>query len=170
MRGALPLQIATGMRLSIFLLVVVLCVLAVACEHDPRESSEVVRERYVDRHADTFTLRDRTKVVEALKGVLEEEGYELAPTDRADHFKSSIKPAYKANEQLSIHLLGIMDGTVLVQIMEVTRDDKGEVTSKKQRTDLEWLVAQRAEPDRALALMKKANERADKVPPITRKN
>jgi hypothetical protein len=159
------------MRLSLFLLVLVLCVLAAACETDPRENSTVVRDRYVDRHTDTFTLRDRTRVIDALTSVLEEEGFELAPTDRADRYKSSIKPhANKSNEQLSIHILGIMDGTVLVQIMEVTRDEKGEVTEKKHRTDLEWLVAQRAEPDRALAVMKKANERADKVPPITRKN
>jgi hypothetical protein len=129
-----------------------------------------VHDRYVDRHTDTFTLRDRTKVIDALRSVLEEEGFELAPTERADRYTSSIKPRYKESEQLSIHILGIMDGTVLVQIMEVTRDEKGEVTEKQHRTDLEWLVAQRAEPDRALDVMRKANARADKVPPITRKN
>jgi len=144
--------------------------LAAGCVNDPTENSEVVRARYVERHADTFTLRDKQKIVDSLKGVLAEEGYELAPTDKEDVFKTDVKQRYKATSELSIHVIRIMDGSMLVQIMEISRDDKGEVSEKKQRTDLEWLVAQRTEPDRALAVMKKANERADKVPPITRKN
>lgn len=128
----------------------------------------MVRERYVDRHHDTFTLRDRARVHDALETVLAEEGYELVPTEKPTRFTTSNKLGYKRSSDLSIHLLEIMDGTVLVQIFEVSRDEQNQVTEKKQRTDLEWLVAQRAEPDRALALMKKANERADKVPPVTR--
>lgn len=141
--------------------------LAAGCVNDPTENSEVVRERYVERHADTFTLRDREKTIESLRSVLAEEGYELVPTEKPSYFKSDVNQHHKT--ELSIHMLGIMDGTNLVQIMELRRDEQGEITDKKHRTDLEWLVAQRAEPDRALALMKKANERADKVPPITRK-
>ncbi|MDQ3339827.1 MAG: hypothetical protein M4D80_32100 [Myxococcota bacterium] len=152
------------MRLTVLLL------FATACYNDPTENSAVVRERYVERHADTFTLRDKARVHDALETVLFEEGYELVPTEKPRYFQTNSKPEGKhATTELTIHLLEIMDGTVLVQIMELWRDERGDITEKKQRTDLEWLVAQRAEPDRALALMKKANERADKVPPITRK-
>jgi hypothetical protein len=151
------------MRIALLLL------LAAGCVNDPTENSEMVRERYVERHADTFTLRDPAKIMESIKSVLAEEGYELVATEKPNHFKTDAKARYKSKTELSIHLLGIMDGTRLVQIMEVTRDETGEVSEKKHRTDLEWLVAQRTEPDRALAVMKKANERADKVPPITRK-
>jgi hypothetical protein len=152
------------MRLTVMLL------LATACYNDPTENSEVVRERYVERHADTFTLRDKARVRDALETVLFEEGYELVPTEKPHYFQTNNQPDGKhATTELTIHLLEILDGNVLVQIMEIRRDERGDVTEKKQRTDLEWLVAQRADPDRALALMKKANERADKVPPITRK-
>lgn len=150
------------MRLSPALLVSVSCLLA--C--DRAESSDVVRDRYVERHAETFTLRDRTRALEALTGVLEDEGYDLVPTARADHFTTNLR----SHTQLSIHLISLVGGELLLQIAELTRDDRGEVTENLARPDLEWLVAQRAEPDRALAVMKKANERADKVPPITRKN
>ena len=151
------------MRIALLLL------LATACYNDGTENSEVVHDRYIDRHHDTFTLRDKARVLDALESVLAEEGYELVPGAKPTRFTTSNKPAYKgATRDLSIHLLQIMDGTMLVQIFEVTRDERNEVNEKKQRTDLEWLVAQRAEPDRALALMKKANERADKVPPVTR--
>jgi hypothetical protein len=152
------------MRLALPLL------LATACYNDPTENSEVVRERYVERHADTFTLRDKARVREALETVVFEEGYELVPTEKPRYFQTTSKPEGKhASSELTIHLLEVMDGSVLVQIMELRRDERGDISEKKQRTDLEWLVAQRAEPDRALAVMKKANERADKVPPITRK-
>jgi hypothetical protein len=153
------------MRLTVLLL------LATACYNDPTENSEMVRERYVERHADTFTLRDKTRVREALESVLFEEGYELVPTEKPRYFNTNNKQQWgsKTSSELTIHLLEIMDGSVLVQIYEIERDERGDVTKKQHRTDLEWLVAQRAEPDRALAMMKKANERADKVPPITRK-
>jgi hypothetical protein len=142
---------------------------AAGCYNDPTENSEIVHDRYVDRHADTFTLRDKQRMREALESVLFEEGYELVPTEKPTRFGTNNRPHGKETTELAIHLLDLVDGSVLVQIMEIERDERGDVTHKKQRTDLEWLVAQRAEPDRALALMKKANERADKVPPITRK-
>ena len=153
------------MRLTVLLL------FATACYNDPTENSAMVRERYVERHADTFTLRDQARVRDALETVLFEEGYELVPTAKPTYFQTNNKHHWgsKESSELTIHLLQIVDGTVLVQIFEIERDERGDVTEKKQRPDLEWLVAQRAEPDRALALMKKANERADKVPPITRK-
>ena len=136
------------MRLTVILLLVT------ACYNDPTENSEMVRERYVERHADTFTLRDKERVREALETVLFEEGYELVPTEKPRYFQTNSKPDGKhATEELTIHLLEIMDGTVLVQIMELRRDERGDITEKKQRTDLEWLVAVRAEPDRALAVM-----------------
>jgi hypothetical protein len=150
------------MRLALILM------LATACYNDPTENSEMVRDRYVERHHDTFTLRDKARTREALEAVLAEEGYELVPTERDNRFTTNNKPRYKGTSELAIHLLEIMDGTMLVQIFEIQRDERNEVIEKKQRADLEWLVAQRAEPDRALALMKKANERADKVPPVTR--
>ena len=151
------------MRIALLLL------LASACYNDGTENSEVVHDRYIERHHDTFTMRDRARVLDALETVLAEEGYELVPGDKPTRFTTNNKPqSYKGSSDLAIHLLEIMDGTMLVQIFEVQRDERNEVISKKQRTDLEWLVAQRAEPDRALALMKKANERADKVPPVTR--
>lgn len=150
------------MRIALLLL------LATACYNDPTENSEVVRDRYVDRHTNTFTLRDKVRVHDALESVLFEEGYELVPSEKPHYFRTNNKPIGKSSRELTIHILQLIDTNMLVQIMEVERDERGDVTSKKQRIDLEWLVAQRAEPDRAFALMKKANERADKVPPITR--
>ncbi|MBA3500124.1 MAG: hypothetical protein H0T65_07120, partial [Deltaproteobacteria bacterium] len=127
------------MRLTVLLL------FATACYNDPTENSAVVRERYVERHADTFTLRDKARVHDALETVLFEEGYELVPTEKPRYFQTNSKPEGKhATTELTIHLLEIMDGTVLVQIMELQRDERGDIIEKKQRTDLEWLVAQRA--------------------------
>jgi hypothetical protein len=140
------------------------------CTNDPTESSEDVRARYVDRHADTFPLTDRAKAMDALKDVLAEEGYELVATTSENKWKTSLKHRYKSTEELSITLIVLVDASLILQIFEITRNEKTtEVESRKQRLDLEWVVVQRAEPDRALALKRKANDRADKVPPITRK-
>ena len=152
------------MRLSVALML-----LLTACTNDPTENSEVVHDRYLDRHEDTFLIDDRNRAVDALQGVLAEEGYELVPTERSDVFRTDKKTEGKSTTELSIHMLTMLDKTMLTQVMEITRDETGKVTHKLRRDDLEWLVAQRAEPDRALALMRKANERADKVPVITRK-
>ncbi len=152
------------MRLALLL------VFAAACTYDSTESSKDVHDRYLDRHTDTFVITDRTRAVDALQGVLAEEGYELVPTEQPTTFRTDQKMDRSSTEELSIHLLSLLDKGVLVQIMEVRRDETGKVTGKSRRDDLEWLVAQRAEPDRALELMRKANDRADKVPAITRKH
>jgi len=147
----------------------VLLIALAGCYNDPTESSEVVHDRFMDRHEDTFLIDDRARAIDALQGVLAEEGYELVPTERPDWYRTDNKMEQKSTTECSIHVLTMLDKTMLVQIMEITRDESGKVTHKARREDLEWLAAQRAEPDRALALMRKANERADKVPVITRK-
>lgn len=163
MRAVHCLQRVRRMRL-----VLVLLIFTFACDHT--ETSQDVRERYLDRHVETFTFKDRARLLEALRGATTEYGFELVATDSPTHFVTKPKPdSHDSTDELSINVIELLDRSMLLQIMHISRAKDGHVIYTYRHDELEWLVAQRAEPDRALTLVRKANDRADKVPPKTRK-
>ena len=148
--------------------ILILLLFTFGCERT--ETSQDVRERYLARHTDTFTFKDRARTIEAVRGALAEQGFELVATESPNRFASSIRSeSYDTTGEYSIHLVELLDHSLLLQMMKISRGKDGHVINTYRNDELEWIVAQRAEPDRALALMRKANDRADKVPPITRK-
>lgn len=131
------------------------------------ESSEQVRTHYVDRHHDTFVfeLRDRDRVIGLARELLAEHGFRLE--DAAG--STTLRTAPHRRVVYAVHLVPLRQRPgFLVQLVRMHHDDEGAVTSSGRDEELEWQLIQRAEPDRALAIMERANERADRVPPRTR--
>lgn len=150
-------------------LFVVIALLLTGCDYS--ETSDSVREKYVDRHRDTFVFEGaaRDRVTTPLRELLAEHGFELpdiAPNATTVHAKRK-----RTGEEYAVHFIQLRQRVgFTIQLVKIMRDANGEVTSSYRDVDLEWELIQRADPDRALAIMANANERADKVPPKTRKN
>lgn len=161
---------ASPLRLSLVPLLVA------GCYNDPAESSEVVRNRYVDRHADAFMFQvDRGKTIEALRSVWADDGYEIDESTVAGTDVRSMPRIGRhdktTRDECVAHFLALdVPGRYLVQIFCSQKDEQGEVFASDRREDFEWLLIQRAEPDRGLEIKRRANERADKVKPIPRRS
>ena len=142
-----------------------LLLLATACDRD--ESSDHVRESYKDRHQDTFVFHaDRAAILHGLDTILADRGLTLT-TATGDTITTTMS-AGMGRESLSIHLIKSLDG-YLVHIVTVRHDETGAVYNSDRDTAAEWELAQRVEPDRALAILNDANTRADKVAPASRR-
>jgi hypothetical protein len=156
------------MRLR-FLLVIALLA---GCDHS--ETSSDVREKYVARHRDTFVFEgaSRDHVMEPLRVLLAEHGYPVldAPANATMLATKRRMLANGESEEYAVHFIKLRQRPAFtVQLVKISRDAKGEIWSSYRDEALEWELIQRAEPDRALAIMAVANDRADKVPPKTRK-
>jgi hypothetical protein len=148
--------------------------LATACE----ETSTQVHHAYLDRHRDAYVYEgaDRARVIAPLRGLLAERGYELIE-DRstrasgANHETLHTRPRVRgagATEYV-VHVIPLrLRPAFVVQLVQITRDGDGEVVSSVRDDGLEWELIQRADPDGALEIIARANERADKVPPSRR--
>jgi len=137
----------------------------VACD----ETSEGVRRNYIDRHRESFIFEGTTKdyVLGVLRGVMEDEGHEVLPTEDGSTFKTtSIKDAGGRDENYTIRFVDLRwRKGFRVHLMHITRNPDGSVWSSYRDEKLEWELIQRADPDRAETILSKAAERADKVPP-----
>ena len=139
-----------------------LLVFATACDQTPVE----VQHDYLDRHRDAFVFQvGRDKLVTELRALLGDSGLTLADDTGADLHSSRRADGV----ELSIHLVPVAHGGTLVHIVELHRDASGNVTSSARDEAREWELAQLAEPDRALAIMAAANDRADEVAPRANK-
>lgn len=130
------------------------------------ETSEGVRHAYVDRHADSFVYEGTTQehVMSSLKSVLDERGYTVSPTEEPGAFKAL--RLGKSPDEYSVHFVNLRwRKGFLVQLVHVSRDKEGGVSSSYRDDKLEWELIQRADPDRAVEIMAAANAAADKVPP-----
>jgi hypothetical protein len=141
---------------------------------DYSETSSDVREKYVDRHRDTFVFEgaSRDHVTTPLRELLDEQGFPLLETlPNAATFHTKRRAARDgSSEEYAVHFIQLHQRPAFtVQLVKISRDPKGEVSSSYRDEKLEWELIQRADPDRALSIMASANERADKVPPKTRK-
>lgn len=132
------------------------------------ETSESVRHDYVDRHSDAFLYEGTTHdyVMVAVRSVLGERGYTVSPTEEAGGFKAM--RTGKSPDEYSVHVVDLRwRRGFMVQLLHISRDKDGNVTSSYRDDKLEWEVIQRADPDKALQIMAAANAAADKVPPRT---
>ncbi len=145
---------------------IIFSLLAIAGCND--ETADGVRHNYVDRHSDAFVYEGTTHehVLAAVRSVLADGGYELVPGESPDVFTTTNHAAAKKHsDEYVVHVVDLRwRRGFLVQLVKVTRDSDGLVTSSGRDDKLEWEIIQRADPDRAVDIMAKANEKADKVP------
>lgn len=133
------------------------------------ETSEGVRQGYVERHREAFVYRvPHEQIVGALRELLDEHGVQLAsdPASATLH-TTATKTRYDATEYV-VHVIPLRAGGYQVQIVAVVHDSDGALKYSMRREDYEWDLIQRVEPDRALEITRAANERADKVAPRQR--
>lgn len=135
------------------------------------ETASSVSRDYVDRHREAFEFHaDRAKVVDGIRGILADRGLTLVEPTTGDTLHSTAgEPSLGSTTEYTIHLIPARDG-MLVHLVRQFRDQQGSgaIYSAARATDLEWELAQRVEPDRALAITQQANTRADKVSPRAR--
>jgi hypothetical protein len=125
------------------------------------ETSTTVQREYVAREREAFVFEvPRDKLIAELRGVLADRGDELVEADPA---AATLHTKLRRDHDYVIHIIELRQGCV-VHIIHRTFNGAGEVLEGRIADDLEWELAQRAEPDRAIAIMREANTRADKVP------
>ncbi len=142
---------------------VLLFVVAIGCD----ETAGGVRDDYVTRHRDAFIYEmPRADIVDAVRGVLAEQGYELIE-NRGDSMRTKIRPDGQGRTQeYVVHFLELKKKHgFMVQLVHVTKEADGMVASSYRDEDREWELIQRADPDAAYEIMSKANARADRVAP-----
>ena len=142
---------------------VLLLLFVVACD----ETAGGVRHDYVTRHRDAFVFEmPRADVVDALRGLLAEQGYELIE-NRGDSMRTKIRTDGQGRTQeYVVHFLDLKKKHgFMVQLVHVTKETDGMVASSYRDEDREWELIQRADPDAAYEIMSKANARADRVAP-----
>ena len=144
--------------------------LATACNACD-ETASVVQHDYVERHQEEFVFMiPRDQLLAALSDLLADKGLSLVdapPTATTLHTTRARRNGY--DEEYAIHLLPLRSGGMMVQLVSIGRDDQGKIFSSQRDPDFEWDLIQRAEPDRALAIMRTANGRADHVAPRARR-
>jgi hypothetical protein len=148
------------MKLGLFVIALVLA----GCDHS--ETSSDVHHKYVARHRDTFVFEgaSRDHVIAPLRALLAERGFELGDV-RPDATSVTTELRARTREEYVVHFIALRQRPAFtIQLVKVTRDTDDEVVSSVRDEELEWELIQRAEPDRALAIMETANARADKVP------
>lgn len=136
--------------------------LVAACDQTPTD----VHADYLDRHRDAFIYSvGRDKIVAELRALIADDGLTLADDTGADLRTSRRRDGL----ELSIHLAPLAKGGTIVHVVEIRRDAEGNVTSSTRDEAREWELAQLTEPDRALAILQSANERADEIAPRAKK-
>jgi hypothetical protein len=130
------------------------------------ETSGGVQQDYMNRHRDSFVFHvDRAHVVAGVRGVIADKGLELIePTSDDTIHTTHGRGGYETTDEYTIHLIPSKAG-YLVHIVLQSRDKDQKILSSLRETDMEWELAQRLEPDRALEITDAANKRADKVAP-----
>jgi hypothetical protein len=130
------------------------------------ETSGGVHADYLRRHRETFVFRvPQARIVEGLRGLFAERGLELLAPATGDTLQTSRgEPSYDATTEYTIHLIATRSGT-LVRMTRSRVDRDGKISSASEAEDLPWQLAERLEPDRALAITEEANRRADDVAP-----
>ena len=125
------------------------------------ETSTTVQRDYVAREREAFVFQvPRDKLIAELRSVLADRGDDLVEADPA---AATLHTKLRREHDYVIHIVELRDGRA-VHIVHQTFNAAGEVLEGVAALDLEWELAQRAEPDRAIAIMREANQRADKVP------
>ena len=151
-------------RLCLCALVLALTVTACsACD----ETSSGVSHDYVQRHREAFAYEiPRDQLLAALRDLLADKGMTLvdAPPGATTLHTTAAREG-GGTDEYAVHLLPLRSGEMMVQLVLISRDDKGQIVSSLRDEELEWQLVQRAEPDRALAIMNTANQRADHVAP-----
>lgn len=131
------------------------------------ETAGGVGRDYVTRHRDAFVFESpRADVVDALRGVLAEQGFELIE-NRGETMRTKTKPDPNGGTQeYAIHFLELKKKRgFMVQLVHLTKAADGTVASSYRDEEREWELIQRADPDAAYEIMSKANARADRVAP-----
>ncbi len=147
-------------------MIVVLASLAfTACD----ETSEGVRQNYVDRQRDGFVYEGTTHdhVVNALRTLFSDYGYTVTAGDSPGSFITSThnKGAGRWFEHYRIRIVDLRWRTgFTVEILHLEHGKDGNDPTTYRDDNLEWELIQRADPDRAVDIMAKANAKADKVP------
>jgi hypothetical protein len=133
------------------------------------ETASSVQRDYVERHEQTFVFTvDRARLVEGVRQVVADYGLELVEPTTGDTLHTTRGlPQSDYTTEYTVHLISTHFG-YLVHVIDQARDRDGKVFNSQRATELEWELAQRLEPERALAITEKANKRADRVAPRAR--
>ena len=143
------MQPAAGMRA----LLVVLLLVITGCD----EPAGAGQRDQVSRQRDSFVFEmPRADIVDALRGVLAEQGYELIE-NRGETMRTKARPAPNGGTQeYAVHFLELRkQHGYMVQLVHLTRDADGTVAWSMRDEDREWELIQRADPDAAYAIMNK---------------
>jgi hypothetical protein len=148
-----------------------LCLFAslAACNAD---SSEGVRRAYVDRHQSSFVYEGTTKewVLLSVRSVIADKGFTLRDQPEADgtYRTERTSRGKKVTGEFVVRFIPLRwRQGFMVHVMYTTFDEHDTPIRSVRDEAAEWEIIQRADPDRAVGIMTRANERADKVPPRT---
>jgi hypothetical protein len=144
----------------------------VGCE----DSSAGVRRAYVDRHQSSFVYEGTTKewVLMSVRSVIADKGFTLRDQPEPDgtYKTERVSRGKGVTGEFVVRFISLRwRQGFMVHVMYVTYDEKEknkEYAIRSVRDEAaEWEIIQRADPDRAIGIMKEANERADRVKPRT---
>jgi hypothetical protein len=145
-----------------------LLVLVAGCE----DSAEGVRRGYLDRHQSSFVYEGTTRdwVMKSVRTVITDKGFILRDAPEADgtYRTERTSRGKKLTGEFIVRFIDLRwRQGFMVHVMYVIYDDNEVAVSSVRDDGVEWEIIQRADPDRAVQMMTKANDRADKVPPRT---
>jgi hypothetical protein len=152
----------TSTRLATCLFLPALWIVA-ACEETPTNA----RRSAIDFQRETFVYRTPPeRVYREVQALLAESGHRLPDADDFVGRTVSTDPVQKRTGSIwqhQVRVIPVRGKGHLVHVVTVLMDDDGEVFHRGRSNDLEWELIQRVEPDRALEIAARAEERAAAV-------
>ncbi len=134
------------------------------------ETSGNVQSSYLERHREAFVIYEsRGRILAELHNLLDQQGVTFGDPP-ANTIRTTRHRVAGATEELAVDLIPLPSGGTLVHVTSIMRDETGNVYNTHRNADLEWELAERVDPEHALAVIRTANERADKVPPRVHHN
>ena len=150
-------MISRSKLFSLILFLPLLC-----CDGSP----EAARNGYIAREGEMFAFHDPAIVIyNQARVLLAEHGAELPATaefvDRT--ISTPWQPAANDSKRFSVRIIELEKSGRLIHIIESRRDIDGNLYERERRTDIEWELIQRLEPDRALTIAARAAKRGDDI-------
>jgi hypothetical protein len=145
-------------RLGLLALVLMACDVA-RCEADKVRHG--TKTRSIEGYVHHSSAR---RVYAELQKILKERGYtlpdvegEAAGRTHWTRWKGKVAPY-----RVSVHITQVKQKQFLVEVREVVKRE-GEVLDDGRQHDIEWTLIQRLSPKRALEILKRSEERADRT-------
>lgn len=144
-------------RLGLFALALMACDVA-RCEADNVRRNTKVQS--VEGFVHSSSAR---RVFVELQKILAERGFKM-PDVEGEVAGRTLWTEWKGmpGRRISVHITRVKQGQLLVEVREVARYE-GEVLDDGRKHDIEWTLIQRLAPKRALEILQRSEERAERT-------